>query len=165
MDWNHKLKQLMGEATQLVRTGHLADATRTIQQALGQQSTAPAAAQGTGTPNAHAPSTTVEQPPASSASFRTAAPWRTAVAPDVEDAVVIERETRPGEGRAATDHAGHAGHAGHQNAGTGKASPATATSPSATPSAAPFAAPSGPAKAARAGNAPSAEAPGSFTRV
>ncbi|CAN7148030.1 extracellular catalytic domain type 1 short-chain-length polyhydroxyalkanoate depolymerase [Acidovorax sp. LjRoot194] len=162
MDWNHKLKQLMGEATQLVRTGHLADATRAIQQALGQPATAPAAAQGTGTPNEHAPSTAVEQPPVPGASFRTAAPWRTGVAPDVEDAVVIERDTRPGEGSAATDHAGHAG---HQNAGTGQASPATATSPSATPSAAPFAAPSGPAKAARAGNAPSAEAPGSFTRV
>ncbi|MFN3439612.1 MAG: alpha/beta hydrolase family esterase [Acidovorax sp.] len=35
MDWNINLKQLMGEATQLVRSGHLADATRTLQQALG----------------------------------------------------------------------------------------------------------------------------------
>ncbi|MBU0826982.1 MAG: hypothetical protein KKE41_03715, partial [Gammaproteobacteria bacterium] len=35
MDWNINLKHLMGEATQLVRRGHLADATRTLQQALG----------------------------------------------------------------------------------------------------------------------------------
>ena len=35
MDWNTNLKHLMGEATQLVRSGHLADATRTLQQALG----------------------------------------------------------------------------------------------------------------------------------
>lgn len=154
MDWNHKLKQLMGEATQLVRTGHLADATRAIQQALGQPATAPAAAQGTpGTPNAPAPSTTAGQPPEPGASFRSATPWRTGVAQDVEDAVVIERETRPGEGRAATDHTGR------QSASTGQASPASA------PSTAHFATPSGPSKAGPARNSASAEAPGSFTRV
>ena len=32
MDWNLNLKRLMGEATQLVRSGQLADATRAIQQ-------------------------------------------------------------------------------------------------------------------------------------
>ena len=36
MDWNLNLKRLMGEATQLVRSGQLADATRAIQQTLGE---------------------------------------------------------------------------------------------------------------------------------
>ena len=30
MDWNINLKHLMGEATQLVRSGNLSDATRAI---------------------------------------------------------------------------------------------------------------------------------------
>ncbi|PTT34496.1 esterase, partial [Acidovorax sp. HMWF018] len=36
MDWNLNLKRLMGEATQLVRSGQLANATRAIQQTLGE---------------------------------------------------------------------------------------------------------------------------------
>jgi hypothetical protein len=35
MDWKHNLNQLLGNATELVRKGQLADATRAIQQALG----------------------------------------------------------------------------------------------------------------------------------
>ncbi|MGV3681782.1 MAG: alpha/beta hydrolase family esterase [Acidovorax sp.] len=35
MDWNHNLQHILGNATDLVRKGQLADATRAIQQALG----------------------------------------------------------------------------------------------------------------------------------
>lgn len=94
MDWNHKLKQLMGEATHLVRSGNLADATRAIQQALGHN-TAAATPRGAGTPEGQAVGTTPVQTPVPAATFRTSTAWRGAAAPDVEDAVVIEREGGP----------------------------------------------------------------------
>lgn len=98
MDWNHKLKQLMGEATQLVRTGHLADATRTIQQTLGGHPPAPATAQGAGAPDAPSASPAPAQP-SPGATFRSGMPWRNpSSVQDVEDAVVIERPRNVTEG-------------------------------------------------------------------
>lgn len=90
MDWNHSLKQLLGNATDLVRKGQLADATRAIQQALGGAMADPVAASAphtgatlrSGTPQMHPPAATGAQPGPS---------WRTGFAhTDVEDAVVID---------------------------------------------------------------------------
>lgn len=88
MDWNRKLKQLMGDATHLVRTGQLAQATRAIQQALRDPanpaqpaSTAPRPGAGTDQP--------VAAPPA--ARFGSGTHWPGAGAAPVEDAVVIDR--------------------------------------------------------------------------
>ena len=85
MDWNLNLKRLMGEATQLVRSGQLADATRAIQQTLGaavaRHSNEPTPASAGATP-LQAPSPAGEEAPR----------WRSAAAAqDVEDAVVIDR--------------------------------------------------------------------------
>ncbi|WP_236748472.1 hypothetical protein [Acidovorax carolinensis] len=44
MDWKQNLNQLLGNATELVRNGQLADATRAIQQALGGAFANPATA-------------------------------------------------------------------------------------------------------------------------
>jgi len=76
MDWNPHLKQFLGNATDLVRKGQLADATRAIQQALG------------GAPLREA------RAPAAPAPTPAAAPsgpsWRNGYAQaDVEDATVI----------------------------------------------------------------------------
>jgi poly(hydroxyalkanoate) depolymerase family esterase len=96
MDWNHNLTQLLGNATDLVRHGQLADATRAIQQALGGAMAEPVPAAGplggaslrSGMPPVHPFAT----PPAA----QPGAHWRTGFARhDVEDAVVIDR---PGEG-------------------------------------------------------------------
>lgn len=94
MDWNLNLKRLMGEATQLVRSGHLADATRAIQQTLGgavaRHGSAPAPASAGVTP-LQAPS-----PAAGDVS-----PWRrTTATEDVEDAVVIDRSAPPPQAEA-----------------------------------------------------------------
>lgn len=98
MDWNLKLKKMVGEATHLVRSGQLADATRAIQQAL-RSHTADATAQAPTVPGAPpAASTTPVQAPAAPGTFRTGMPWRTGAAQDVEDAVVIEREDRTNAG-------------------------------------------------------------------
>lgn len=88
MDWNLNLKRLMGEATQLVRSGQLADATRAIQQTLGEA----VARHG---PLPHPPA---QAPPAARARARTHGRerprWRSAhTAQEVEDAVVIDRST------------------------------------------------------------------------
>ncbi len=85
MDWNLNLKRLMGEATQLVRSGQLADATRAIQQTLGaavaRHSNEPTPASAGATP-LQAPSPAGDETPR----------WRSAAAAqDVEDAVVIDR--------------------------------------------------------------------------
>ena len=85
MDWNLNLKRLMGEATQLVRSGQLADATRAIQQTLGaavaRHSNEPTPANAGAAP-LQAPSPAGEEAPR----------WRSAAAAqDVEDAVVIDR--------------------------------------------------------------------------
>lgn len=85
MDWNLNLKHLMGEATQLVRSGQLADATRAIQQTLGaavaRHSNEPTPASAGATP-LPAPSPAGDEAPR----------WRSAAAAqDVEDAVVIDR--------------------------------------------------------------------------
>jgi len=99
MDWNTNLKHLMGEATQLVRSGHLADATRTIQQALG------------GTMARHS------SPPAPATSVRTALPgdaappaaaraplWRRPGAQaDVEDVVAVDRSSHSAPRQASHD--------------------------------------------------------------
>ena len=158
MDWNHQLKRLMGDATQQVRAGHLADATRAIQQALGAVP-ARAAADGSGTPKARPPGTAPVQPPAPGARFRTGAPWRTGAAQDVQDAVVIDRETRPATGGAALGHAAST----HANSVQATAAPSAAKAEA--PSAAPFATSLGTSSDAPARSAPSAEAPGSFSRV
>lgn len=81
MDWNLNLKRLMGEATQLVRSGQLADATRAIQQTLGA-----AVARHSNEPTRATPL------PAPSPAGDEAPRWRSAAAAqDVEDAVVIDR--------------------------------------------------------------------------
>ena len=87
MDWNLNLKRLMGEATQLVRSGQLADATRAIQQTLGaavaRHSNEPTPASAGATP-LQTPSPAGDEAPR----------WRSAAAAqDVEDAVVIDRST------------------------------------------------------------------------
>ncbi len=93
MDWNHNLKQLLGNATDLVRKGQLAEATRAIQQALGGAMADPVAATApqagatlrSGAPPVHPPATPAA-PGAPSGSR-----WRTGfVRADVEDAVVID---------------------------------------------------------------------------
>lgn len=90
MDWNLKLKQLMGQATHLVRSGQLADATRAIQQALGSAS---ATAPGPAAPQPERAGPAPVQAPAAPFAFRTGTPWRSSAAQDVEDAVVVERGT------------------------------------------------------------------------
>ncbi len=92
MDWNIKLKRLMGEATQLVRSGQLADATRAIQHTLGG-----AVARHASPP---APASTSDAPlPGPVPTQADAPPWRSARtvqgAQDVEDAVVIDRNRTP----------------------------------------------------------------------
>lgn len=88
MDWNHNLKQLLGNATDLVRKGQLADATRAIQQALGGT---PAMA-GTAAPHAAATATQREGAKAGMPGTAASGPgWRTGFAQaDIEDAVVID---------------------------------------------------------------------------
>ena len=98
MDWNLNLKRLMGEATQLVRSGQLADATRAIQQTLGA-----AVARHSNEPTpASAEATSLQAPsPAGTETPR----WRNAnTAQDVEDAVVIDRSapTPPAEAQPST---------------------------------------------------------------
>lgn len=89
MDWNHNFKHLLGNATDLVRNGQLADATRAIQQALGGAMAGPATAPHAG---ATLRSDTAQQPPAA----QPGPAWRSGFArADVEDAVVIDL---PGEG-------------------------------------------------------------------
>lgn len=98
MDWNLNLKRLMGEATQLVRSGQLADATRAIQQTLGaavaRHSNEPTPASAGATP-LPAPSPAGDEAPR----------WRSAAAAqEVEDAVVIDRSvpTPPAEAQPST---------------------------------------------------------------
>ena len=94
MDWKLNLNPLLGNATELVRNGQLADATRAIQQALGVALADPVAAR---TPDTGASlRSTSEQPaprPATRAPDNPAASrWRTGFArADVQDAVVIDR--------------------------------------------------------------------------
>mgnify|MGYP003608979416 CR=1 FL=1 len=101
MDWKHNLHQLLGNATELVRKGQLADATRAIQQALGGAFADPAAATTAPTTGATlrstAPQPGAPQAPGTPAASR----WRTGFASaNVEDAVVIDRpgQTPPGAG-------------------------------------------------------------------
>lgn len=99
MDWNLNLKRLMGEATQLVRSGQLADATRAIQQTLGA-----AVARHSNEPTpASAEATSLQAP--SPAGTEETPRWRNAnTAQDVEDAVVIDRSapTPPAEAQPST---------------------------------------------------------------
>ena len=78
MDWNLNLKRLMGEATQLVRSGQLADATRAIQQTLGaavaRHSNEPTPASAGATP-LQAPSPAGDEAPR----WRSAACWVSAI--------------------------------------------------------------------------------------
>lgn len=90
MDWNHNLKQLLGNATDLVRKGQLADATRAIQQALGGIP-ATAGAAGATAPHADATGTLREGRTGTPVSSPAGPGWRNAFAQaDVEDAVVID---------------------------------------------------------------------------
>jgi poly(hydroxyalkanoate) depolymerase family esterase len=97
MDWKHNLNQLLGNATELVRKGQLADATRAIQQALGGAFAGPVAA-----PTPHSGATlrsTAPQPAPQAPGAPGASRWRTGYASaDVEDAVVIDRpgQDQPG---------------------------------------------------------------------
>jgi poly(hydroxyalkanoate) depolymerase family esterase len=90
MDWNRKLKQLMGDATHLVRTGQLAQATQAIQQALRQPANAgltPSAA-----PRAEADvAEPAVAPAATRFTFTPGARWPGAETAQVEDAVIVER--------------------------------------------------------------------------
>lgn len=89
MDWNTNLKHLMGEATQLVRSGHLADATRTLQQALGG-----AVARHNSPPTPA--STDTAQPGKPNSAPANAPLWRRFGAQaDVEDVIVVDR-SHPG---------------------------------------------------------------------
>ena len=91
MDWKTNIKHLMGEATQLVRNGQLAEATRAIQQTLGG---AVARHGGPPTTPGGAGAASLLRTPASAAAHADAdAPaWRRASTPqDVEDAVVVDR--------------------------------------------------------------------------
>lgn len=151
MDWNIKIKRLMGEATQLVRSGHLADATRAIQQALGGTVARPSRRSrptmephpgatdniDTPTPSTGTGATPLQGSPLGAAG---AASWRGGSASDVEDAVVIDRS---GVGR---------------NSAPGTPRPSPTATPTPTPKSASTAAP--PTE-----RNPLAEPPGSFTRV
>ena len=87
MNRNINLQHLMGEATRLVRSGQLADATRAIQQALGGR---------TGSFGADAATATAPLP---EPAVNLASPWRRAGTPtDVEDAVVTAPRPRPDQG-------------------------------------------------------------------
>ena len=101
MDWNIHLKPLMGEAAQLVRGGQLAEATRVIQQALGgavARHGSPQAPGGTGAAPLHAHGPTAGP----------AVPWRSArTAPEVEDAVVIDRSAHAPPAAAQAPTAAH----------------------------------------------------------
>lgn len=94
MDWNLKIKHLMGEATSLVRKGQLADATRAIQKTLGgavARDTPAASTASTDAPALQAPS-----PAAAEAPF-----WRRpGLHADVEDATVIDRSGNHAPGAA-----------------------------------------------------------------
>ena len=153
MDWNTNLKQLMGEATQLVRSGNLNDATRAIQRALGGAG-APAAPEGTAV-------TPATDAPASAPASR----WRPAgVRADVQDAVVIDRSGGASSSRSsgssgansATDPTNATTTQGAHNTGAPRAASSSATATKA--------APAEPSTARRTAH-PLAEAPGSFTRV
>ena len=87
MNRNINLQHLMGEATRLVRSGQLADATRAIQQALGGR---------TGSFGADAATATAPLP---EPAVNLASPWRRAGTPaDVEDAVVTAPRPRSDQG-------------------------------------------------------------------
>ena len=105
MDWNVNLKHLMGEATQLVRNGQLADATRVIQQTLGgavaRHSNNPGGVSSAAAP-AHTAAAPLPAPVAGQPAAGHAAPWRRPSTPaDVEDAVVVDRSP-PTDARTAT---------------------------------------------------------------
>ena len=89
MNRNINLQHLMGEATRLVRSGQLADATRAIQQTLGGRTGSFGADAATATATAPLPEPAVNL----------ASPWRRAGTPaDVEDAVVTAPRPRPDQG-------------------------------------------------------------------
>ena len=140
MDWNTNLKHLMGEATQLVRSGNLSDATRAIQRALGGLS----GVGGAGAPPAP------KGPALAPATDATTPRWRpVGVQADVEDAVVIDRSggtATSGASASNTSQTAHPTSAEQASAPAAPAAPATPTT-------------------ARHTAHPLAEAPGSFTRV
>jgi poly(hydroxyalkanoate) depolymerase family esterase len=99
MDWKHNLNQLLGNATELVRKGQLADATRAIQQALGAAFAHPVAAPAP--PTGATLRSTTPQPAPHAPGAPSASRWRTGFdRADVEDAVVIDRpgQDHPGAG-------------------------------------------------------------------
>ncbi len=107
MDWNLKLKHLMADTTQLVRSGQLADATRAIQQTLGAavaRHSSPSATPAS--TNAHAAdtvrSTTSPPSPGKAPSWRNASQ-----AQDIEDAVVVDRDADTPAGSPAQAAAPH----------------------------------------------------------
>lgn len=96
MDWKTNLKHLMGEATQLVRNGQLADATRAIQQTLGGAVARHSNNPGSSVAPAHNSTAPLPPPVAGQPAAGHGAPWRRASTPaDVEDAVFVDRSNRP----------------------------------------------------------------------
>ncbi len=88
MDWNANLHSMIDDATALVRSGQIGDATLAIQRALGGLPPLDAAAAGVPPDSSLLPTAGRHAPPARTA--RRGAPTA-----DVEDAVVIERGTAP----------------------------------------------------------------------
>ena len=106
MDWNINLKHLMGEATQLVRNGQLADATRVIQQTLGGAVARHSNNTGSSVAPAHTATAPLPPPVAGQPAAGHGAPWRRPSTPaDVEDAVVVDRST-PTDAHTATSPTG-----------------------------------------------------------
>ena len=101
MDWKLNLNPLLGNATELVRNGQLAEATRAIQQALGVTLPDPVAARASHT---GATLRSTREQPASQPAPRApdgpaASRWRTGFArADVQDAVVIDRPAHENPG-------------------------------------------------------------------
>ena len=92
MDWNTNLKHLMGEATQMVRNGQLADATRVIQQTLGGAVARHSNSPGSSAKPAHTAAAPLAPAYAGQPAAGHAPLWRRAsTQADVEDAVVVDR--------------------------------------------------------------------------
>ncbi len=84
MDWNTSFAAQIGQATDLVCSGRLAEATQAIQQALASSAAAAAPFMTAAAPAAP------QAPPQAKTKRKPQAAWRHNAAADVEDAVVIE---------------------------------------------------------------------------
>ncbi|MDD2712293.1 MAG: PHB depolymerase family esterase [Simplicispira sp.] len=103
MDWNVNFTNMLGEATELMRTGNLMDATEAIQRALSGQSPP------TQAPTAAPPFQGIKLPARPAARKRTGRAAHTQAQADVQDAIVKERTAAPGAapaGRAKVEQPG-----------------------------------------------------------